>query len=347
MKFPVKAPVLRPRLFGFKATTGSSGALAIGEEAISSVAGSSTSVLTPTLTKPFGQTSLVNLSTGSDVAAGGDAFFRTSGGNAPSNTTLGDIWTVNATSSSDQGTVYGLVFGQDSESTDTVSSGAYNSGGMQEVKTTRALPRLMVFTFDDSGLTVGAGDGTHSNTSTGRNTVTFNKPFASSDVVAVATSQDTSGPIAARVTAVSATSVEVQCLDSGNSGAAIDKTVTVFVLGSDATSLRDKPSVLECSQPKARLIAVKLSSAGAVVLGGGATASKQATGHYRITFDEPFERIPAVISETDYISATTTDTPTTALVDVYTWDLHTAYAAADKATVVYILGFDAAEILNN
>ena len=290
---PLKCPNLRPRLIGYTVTTTSDPAISAS---IGTLEGTFTNATADhqvdlAFAQPFARSPLAITTPGAAVGGGGSASLES----LPTATGMSTL-TLNNSENGDVGTSHALVLGFDS--TDTGDHGG-RFRRMYPVQSTFASPRMIVGSYDSSGVAItGGGEFTTTNNGTGDYTVTFNRGFAKAPVV-VANPQVSSQGVQARIQAVDKNSVQIQTFNSAGFGGAT--AVHFIAYGSDSADEIRKESGPTILVPyrKPRLLAIRITvTAGtpAITLGGGSvTVADNAAGDYDLTFVEAFAQTPVIV----------------------------------------------------
>lgn len=208
------------------------------------------------------------------------------------------------------GTLHALHAGWDSLFT------GYNLLHPYDIKTSQSGSRLMGFVFDDGGaaLTEGKYRGAYTTGGTGVYNITFTNPYASDNVIVLATAMHASACRAINIESVSAESIQLSTWTAA--GSASGTAFHCLVLGWNHQGISwGRRSILQSPQPKARLHALNIVTSGgtpSINLGTGvATITDTGTGRYTLTWRKPFGRAPVVIVTGDNLRACLRGAPTT------------------------------------
>jgi hypothetical protein len=328
----VKHPHIGGTLKAFKATSAATPTIDVGAGDAPTVSVSSTSSLTITLAEYPIRRGIVLCQPAANIADGGWGMYLTD----PDDMDPGQfqVRTVNASASADAGTSFILALDYTNEYTDRISPA-------HALKNTARSPRMMGFRISSAGaVTIGGTQGTCSVASSVY-TITFTNAF-SRDVMAWATPINTSQH-ATRITAVSATSVEVSMFDS--SEAAADCAFDLLVLGWDSKDEQyGMGRAIQVPQLKPRIEVIRIDGTGTANLSCGdtdATLTDNGTGDFTLTWTQPFARAPLVFVTGLDDRAQLKSAPTSTAATIVTFD--TDGVASDAEVSVLVLGFDSAD----
>lgn len=201
--------------------------------------------------------------------------------------------------SADPGTIAGLVFGWRS------SDSAKYRESQFKVKCNRSGARLMAHSFYNSTHVWGKAQGTLTTNGSGDHTIAFNRPFGSSDVIAVASTSDQDA-LRRGVRIDSISQSEVRVVNTDETGSGHNSQIDLIVVGFDSA---DEPGGdfnlfkdIVTSQYRTRILVGRVdhTSAAAVAAAWGgndySAVTDNGTGDTTITFAKAFAQIPVVVA---------------------------------------------------
>lgn len=338
----LRHPRNSPRMIGLKATSaGGACTVNIGTLDVHSAASASTGKAYLTLKEPFRQVPIVVGTPMQSVGAAGALLL-----DADHTEIILKLLTHDGTAA-DDGAFHALALGWDAEDLVAYRYGPQNAPF--RVKSTWNSPRLELFKVTGHATTpvvnIGSRKATVSRNGAGDYTLTFTRPFAHDDVVAVVGVISAS---AAHAHIVSATATAVRFL-IGASGSGSDSLVAYIVVkGSDSLAPAGlQRKVLQVSDRRPRVIAGHVAySAGVPSIVHGTdqfTVSDTGTGVLTVTFTDAFLREPFVFVNKDTAGYCTLNAAAGVGSCVMNF-FNGAGAAADPADVQFmIFGYDDAD----
>ena len=226
---------------------------------------------------------------------------------------------------------------------------------LRTIKHPHLLPRLQGFQFTTTAapaatLDIGSQEASIARAAAGKATITLNQYGSREGAVIVTPGADTvAGGYGVYDTTHASSSLKVEMLNLA-AGAGDDGTgfALVFNYG-DAEDDRQRPlqSVKNsCTMP--RLLAFKVSAAGAVSIGGAQGADTLASNVHTISFTNAFGRSPIVVASPIAAAAQRTRITANAAgsVGIEGYDV-AAVALADIAAYVAVLGWDTPDIMSD
>lgn len=171
---------------------------------------------------------------------------------------------------------------------------------LRPLKNEHIAPRLLAFKIDTTSgtpsLTGGCidDDASLTDNAAGDTSIVLKNPFARKPVVVA--SSKTAGGIGYGLYSSSAINT-VRAISQTTAGASADAVVHALALGWDsAYATLENEHTVKSTNIRPRLIAIAVSSAGAVTVGGTQVTVSKDSGTHTITFKNPFNMAPVVIA---------------------------------------------------